>query len=810
MVFAAVTLKVDLFVFMEPNYEIYKCREDKPMIKKSKQNLLLDLLLGTFFLYFLSIILSNNLWGNILSPLVAFLSSLLIFISAKQFKKYKLYAILTFFSTLFWGIADFLWLIYDNVLFISPENIPFINALYVLPNICFAILLTHYIFKSFRKWSLYQIIIDIFTIAVTGMLLLWTLILSRTTLPFRLDFDYILILIYIFLDFCILTEIGLVYLSKGFKNIPKSMFLALLGIVIYAWADYYYAYLSLLTAYEPNTIIDVVYMLCNVLFAISAIYETAHPSRIEPVVQNKLSENLRKPKKTVFLLVLIFHFLYVIDIFSLHALVIFTAVCVLYWISTTSLRSNMLDKRLLQTEKEMNQTLEMLVDERTKELNYANQHLEELSNRDTLTGLYNRRCLMKKLDSLLTSNSNKPFALLYIDANRFKFINDFYGHETGDKVLIALGARVLKNCTPSCTAFRVAGDEFAVIIENNIDKSYIGAVTEKILEIIRTPISVPPYIFTLSASIGISLYPADAKDRDTLMRYADISMYEIKANNHKNGYLFFDKMLTEKINKKQEIEFLLQNADYDKEFILYFQPQYSTKTKSLIGMEALIRWIQPQKGLIPPSEFIPIAEETGMILNIGEWVVDRAFLQIKKWNQENNLNLKMSINISPMQIENAGFVDYLREKLQYSNIEPSWIDLEITESCTVNSSVSIEQIFDLLDEIGVSTSIDDFGTGYSSLSYIKKFNIDRLKIAKELIDNIDCDEGALLIVQAIIMMAKGLKLKIIAEGVEDINQLKILEELGCDEIQGYIFGKPVPSDEFENQHIKIKVLKCSI
>jgi len=155
-------------------------------------------------------------------------------------------------------------------------------------------------------------------------------------------------------------------------------------------------------------------------------------------------------------------------------------------------------------------------------------------------------------------------------------------------------------------------------------------------------------------------------------------------------------------------------------------------------------------------------------------------------------------------------VDYLREKLQYSNIEPSWIDLEITESCTVNSSVSIEQIFDLLDEIGVSTSIDDFGTGYSSLSYIKKFNIDRLKIAKELIDNIDCDEGALLIVQAIIMMAKGLKLKIIAEGVEDINQLKFLEELGCDEIQGYIFGKPVPSDEFENQHIKIKVLKCSI
>ena len=170
----------------------------------------------------------------------------------------------------------------------------------------------------------------------------------------------------------------------------------------------------------------------------------------------------------------------------------------------------------------------------------------------------------------------------------------------------------------------------------------------------------------------------------------------------------------------------------------------------------------------------------------------------------------MSINISPMQIEHAGFVKCLHEKLQHHNIEPNWIDLEITENCTVNSNAPIKQIFDLLDEIGVSTSIDDFGTGYSSLSYIKKFNIDRLKIAKELIDNIDSDESALLIVQAIIMMAKGLKLKIIAEGVENINQLEILEELGCDEIQGYFFGKPVPSDEFENQHIRTKLLECGI
>lgn len=777
-------------------------RRGTQMIKQLKQNLLLDSLLTVFFLYFICIVLGSNLWGNILSPIVASLSSLLIFISIKQIKNYKLYAVLLFLSTLIWSVADFLWLIYENVLSINPESNHFVNALYVLPNLFFAILLTHYIFSHYKKWSLYQISIDIFTISVISMLLLWSLIFSKEEFQFHFDFNYFLIITYIFLDFCILSEFWLIYLSKGYKNIHKSTIPALLGIILYALADYYYAYLSLITSYEPNTMIDVVYMLCNVLFSISAICEATHPSVIENSGQNKISENLRKPKKAEFLLVPIFYILYLIDIFSLDAFMNFTAVCVLYWILTTSLRSNMLDKFLLQTEKEMNQNLERLVAEKTNELNLSNQYLEELSNRDTLTGLYNRRYLIKQLDLLLTSNSNKPFALLYIDVNRFKLINDSYGHEIGDKVLTSLGAQVLKNCCPYCTAFRIGGDEFAVIIENDIDKSYIDVISKKILEIVQTPISVSPYIFTLSASIGIALYPADAKDRDTLMQYADIAMYEIKSSNHKNDYLFYDKTLIEKINKKKEIELLLQNADYDKEFVLYFQPQYSLKSKSLIGMEALIRWKQPQKGLIPPSEFIPIAEETGMIFNIGEWVVDRAFLQIKKWNQENNLNLRMSINISPMQIEHAGFVDSLHEKLQYNNIEPNWIDLEITEYCTMNSDVLIKQTFDLLNKIGVSTSIDDFGTGYSSLSYIKKFNIDRLKIAKELIDNIDCDESARLIVQAIIMMVKGLKLKVIAEGVENINQLEILEELGCDEIQGYIFGKPVPSNEFENQHIK--------
>lgn len=608
-------------------------------------------------------------------------------------------------------------------------------------------------------------------------------------------------MIYIFLDFYLIVALGLICFSKSLGNIRKSSFLVLTGIFLYAMTDYYYAYLSLMKSYEPNTIIDVVYMLCNVLFAVGTAQEAADPIFTADLHPNELSENLRKPTKLVFLNIVFFHLLHMIGFLSLNALVFASAICVLYWILTTNVRANMVDKLMLKTEKNMNEQLEKLIAERTLALNLANQHLKELSNRDALTGLYNRRYLINYLDYLVTSDSSTPFALLYIDFNRFKFINDSYGHEMGDKVLCALCRRILETHISNCIAFRLGGDEFAVLLENYADKTDIALIAEQLLKIIQTPVNIDSYVFTLNASIGIALYPKDTDNRDILMQYADMAMYEVKSRHYRVDYLFFNAELSEKTKRQHEIELALRNADYDKEFILYFQPQYNVKTDSLVGMEALIRWMQPQKGLIDPMEFIPIAEKNGLIFNLGEWVIDKAFCQIKKWNQTYSLDLKISINISPIQIENVGFMDWFREKLQKEAIKPSWIDLEITENIAIKSDALTIQIFDLLHEMGVYTSIDDFGTGYSSLSYIKRFNIDRLKIAKELIDNIGHDEDALLIVQAIIMMAKGMQLKTIAEGIEDINQLKILSELGCDEIQGYFFGKPVTSETFEAQHI---------
>lgn len=770
------------------------------MTKHKKNLILICLLLFLFLLYLVSTIFENKLIGNVLSPAIALLSSILILISILKMKINRMQSVLLFLSSFIWGIADFLWFISDQFFLKNPLHIPFISGLYVLPNILFAILLTHYIYKNQINWNIYQLIIDIFAFCALGMVLLWSIIISKTDPRFILNFDNTLITFYIFFDFYVLVEIGLICISKNFK-VEKSFLFILVGIFLFALTDYYYAYLSLVNAYRANSFVDIIYMLCLILFSFGTLHEAANPTSPKIWAQNELSENLRKPDKIIFLMIMFFSLLFTFSFINFNTFIQIILICLIYWVLSTNIRANMLDRLMLKTEKEINEYLENIITERTKELNLANQNLEEISNRDVLTGLYNRRYLIHYLELLVSSNQVDNFALLYIDANRFKPINDSYGHEIGDKVLSALGNRFTEYCSSQCTCFRIGGDEFAVIIENYSDKSEIACIADKIFEILQLPISVFPYTFTLTASIGITLYPSDAKDKDVLIRYADIAMYEVKSSNHKNNYLFFDESFIEKINKKHEIEFLLQNADYDKDFMLYYQPQYNIETQTLIGMEALIRWRHPEKGFISPTEFIPIAEETGMIIHIGEWVIEKAFNQIKSWNQASSQNLKMSINISPIQIKNVGFIDWLQDKMQNENIKAEWIDLEITESVAMISTTSIEKIFDFLNELGVSISIDDFGTGYSSLSYIRKYNIDRLKIAKELIDTIASDENALLIVQAIIMMAGGLKLKTISEGVEEPEQLDILRKLGCDEVQGYIFGKPVPSDEFEQLHL---------
>jgi EAL domain-containing protein (putative c-di-GMP-specific phosphodiesterase class I) len=301
-------------------------------------------------------------------------------------------------------------------------------------------------------------------------------------------------------------------------------------------------------------------------------------------------------------------------------------------------------------------------------------------------------------------------------------------------------------------------------------------------------------------SIGVAVWPSDAKSRSNLMRHADIAMY-IAKDRRINGVSFFDSSLNAIIERGHQIDMALKKADIAKEFSVVYQPQISVEGRRVVGMEALVRWKSPELGVVPPDEFIPVAEENGIILPLSDWIVSRAFARIADWNARYGLDLLMGVNISPLQLDESDFIERIESALDAQGARPEWVNLELTERCAMKSESSIVRIFDRLAALNIASSIDDFGTGYSSMSYLKKFDIDYIKIAKQLVDGIAINDTDAQIVQAIIMMATALNLRTIAEGVEDEAQFRLLESLGCDEIQGYYFGRPVPPEEFERLYL---------
>jgi EAL domain-containing protein (putative c-di-GMP-specific phosphodiesterase class I) len=325
-------------------------------------------------------------------------------------------------------------------------------------------------------------------------------------------------------------------------------------------------------------------------------------------------------------------------------------------------------------------------------------------------------------------------------------------------------------------------------------------IANKIINKCSETIEVDQYLFHVTISIGISIYPFDAMDSNSLMRNADIAMYQAKSLG-KRRCVSFDTKFTDRLTRKSKIEFQLKNLILDNEFELYYQPQFSIPDKKLIGAEALLRWNSKQLGWISPTEFIPIAEEINLINPIGEWVMEKAIKQIGLWNNTFNSNLKVGINVSPKQLDCISFIPNLKGFLENNGVPSKYIDIEITESFAIEGEDKIKQIDSLFRGVGVSISIDDFGTGYSSLSYLKFFPFDRIKIAKPLIDSIATDDYDLQIVKAVVMLAKSIGMKTIAEGVELQEQFDILNELGCDEIQGFLLGKPMPSNQFEELYL---------
>lgn len=431
----------------------------------------------------------------------------------------------------------------------------------------------------------------------------------------------------------------------------------------------------------------------------------------------------------------------------------------------------------------------------------SEETIYKLAYYDSLTSLPNRTLLNEILEKEINKarNDKTKLAMLYMDLDNFKSINDTFGHSFGDKLLLeatnSFNSLICKNMILS----RLGGDEFIILIPNINDISCAKKLASEILKCLYRPFNINDNSVFVTASIGIVTYPIDGDNIQTLMMNAETAMYHAKAEG-KNNYQLFSKELNDQLVKKTDLEKTLRFAllnKKEKEFTAYYQPQVNAKTGNLIGIEALVRWIHPDKGFIPPNDFIPIAEETGLIKEIDEYVLKTACRQLKKWETEGLPIVPVSVNISANQFKHKSLFDKIENILHETKLDPKWLHIEITESATIDDMNLTIKILNKFKTLGVKVHLDDFGTGYSSLNHLKNLPINTLKIDKSFIDQIAYGKNEKAIAYALIQLAHNLNMEVIAEGVETEDQLAVLQDQQCDAIQGYLFSKPLPADELE-------------
>jgi diguanylate cyclase (GGDEF)-like protein/PAS domain S-box-containing protein len=420
-----------------------------------------------------------------------------------------------------------------------------------------------------------------------------------------------------------------------------------------------------------------------------------------------------------------------------------------------------------------------------------------LAQHDSLTDLPNRILFSDRLTEAIAMahRYRRKLAVLYLDVDRFKHINDSLGHDIGDRLLQSMAARLHACVRSSDTVSRQGGDEFVVLLSEVTHVQDAAVSAEKILHTLRTPHRIDQHDLHLTVSIGIANYPDDGTEAEVLMRNADFAMYHAKENG-RNNYQFFQPEMNVRAVERQSLENGLRHAMERQEFVLHYQPKMNLQTGAIIGVEALIRWRHPQRGLVPPAQFIPVADECGFIVPIGRWVLREACRQARAWHSAGLMPTRLAVNISAVELRDKDFVAGVRSILTETGLAPHYLELELTETFLLQDSKSTAVVLQALKDLGVGLALDDFGTGYSSLSYLKRFSIDTLKIDQSFVRDMTTDADDASIVSAVISMGKSLHMRVVAEGVETREQLAFLQEQSCPEGQGYYFGRPVSAGEF--------------
>ncbi|WP_408072022.1 putative bifunctional diguanylate cyclase/phosphodiesterase [Butyrivibrio sp. JL13D10] len=683
-----------------------------------------------------------------------------------------------------------------HVISLAPYS-KIIETIYITPSLFFAINETTFLIYKLKdkKRDMAHLLSNSFVVSIIGFMFLHKILTSTGISNHRLE-EAIYHTLFFAAFYVIMMSFQTFYLI-GPENIRKGTLLTTMAMFTYEIMDIQYIFAKTIGGSPDDYYLDLIYMALIIIMTMGIVIQVHRKYYFEFRSWSYDSKSTRMRFLLALICTIVATIMFVTGYMTGTEVTYTVIVIMAYMIMTYIQRSDSLVDELLEHEKRQNALLEEKVQEQTKDLVETNKKLELLSSTDMLTGLYNRWYAGKYMAELQekTHESGRRYAFFVIDLNNFKPVNDTYGHEMGDKVLEEFGNR-MRELPDEYVSFRIGGDEFLIIKRLQEDTHYLDSAAEKIRKLFITPVKYDDYVFNLSASIGISVYPQDSSVMEELLQYADAAMYYVKNSGNKDGYKFFNSNLIQIISMRAAIEKRLRIAKPERDFVLYYQPQINVETGKIVGAEVFVHF-KGELEEVSPKEIISAAEESGIMGELGVWIIKTAVRQMAEWNVKYQKTISITINMSPLQLINTDFEIALSKVTKEQDFLPSMVTLDVTNAVIMGASSSAKNAMIKLHEEGYLLSLNDFGGGDINLSFVQDCGFNGIKLSKSLISKSVNDTGTKILVKSILSFAENLGIAVTAVGIENEEEAENMKNMGVTELQGYYYGKPVRAEEFE-------------